>query len=59
VQPSRVGTTPCFQIVKGTAAASGDAGSRALKFKDDEGVNREFKHKVGNMIAFKIYLDHC
>jgi len=28
--------------------------SRALKFKDDmQGVNREFKNKIANMIAYK------
>lgn len=30
-----------------------------MKFKDGEGINREFKHKIANMISYKIYLDAC
>lgn len=42
-------------------AQAGDSSqsSRALKFKDEQGINREFKNKCANMIAFKIYLDAC
>ena len=40
----------------GKAAASS---SRTLKFKDEEGVNREFRNKIANMIAYKLYLEAC
>ena len=50
-----MGTTTCFQISKDETSSQ----SRALKFKDEDGVNREFKNKIANMIAYKQYLDQC
>jgi hypothetical protein len=56
VRVAKVGSTPCFLIAKEQNSAS----SRALKFKDDlTGVNREFKNKVANMIAYKQYQEAC
>ena len=56
MQTTKVGSTPSFQILKDESSSQ----SRALKFKDDQqGINREFKNKIANMIAYKQYLEAC